>query len=435
MTEAFSVSPEESAAQAPYRWGGNDPDAASMASAEVIGKNLVGKKAQYAGGALKGTTRKLGLVLIKDNIDESLFEKTLGKYKGTIVNTQTYVGSGGALGDATVAQEQAPVMVTKMKDAGVTTVVLFTDVAMNKALMQQATAQEWFPEWFVTGAGYFDLPVLAQAYPAEQAEHTFGISLIPPYFKLPDEVTNITGSIGAFNWYFGSGGTTSGAVPGGIDWFLNGIHNAGPNLTPQTLEQGLFAVPPTANPTHSPLVVLTGYGRTTGLPYDAVQPGAGRLRADVDGSAHERHLRRERDGGSRGFVVHGRRPSLQQRDLAEEPGLVRQVHLDRPDRLASTWGHPPRGGAPMRGGEVSVDGRGRADAGYAQPIRIRRQGIARRLRDIVRRSALRDDYPDASEVLDPRVSRVGITVSLGCDAQRGEVGAGLVIGVGRAESH
>ena len=207
VTEAFSVSPEESAAQAPYRWGGNDPDAASMASAEVIGKNLVGKKAQYAGGAVKGTTRKLGMVLIKDNIDESLFEKTLGKYKGTIVNTQTYVGSGGALGDATVAQEQAPVMVTKMKDAGVTTVVLFTDVAMNKALMQQATAQEWFPEWFVTGAGYFDLPVLAQAYPAEQAEHTFGISLIPPYFDLPDEVTNITGRSAP------STGTSAAAAP------------------------------------------------------------------------------------------------------------------------------------------------------------------------------------------------------------------------------
>ena len=62
-------------------------------------------------------------------------------------------------------------------------------------------------------------------------------------------------------------------MPGGIDWFLNAIHNAGPNLTPQTLKQGLFAVPATANPTHSPLVVLTGYGRTTGLPYDAYSPG------------------------------------------------------------------------------------------------------------------------------------------------------------------
>jgi hypothetical protein len=275
MTESFSVSPEESAAQAPYWWGGNDTDAAATASAEVIGKNLAGKKAQYAGSdELTSQTRKFGLVMIKDVIDEDRFKQNLGKYKGTITTTNTYVGSGGALGDATVAQEQAPVMVTRMKDAGVTTVILFTDVAMNRALMEQATAQQWSPEWFVTGAGYFDLPVLAQGYPDDQAEHTFGISLIPPYFDLPDEVTAITGTTGAFNWFFGSNlGTTSGAVPGGLNWFLDGIHNAGPKLTPQTFKQGLFAAPATANPTNSPLITLSGFGRTTGLPYDAYSPG------------------------------------------------------------------------------------------------------------------------------------------------------------------
>jgi hypothetical protein len=274
LTEAFSVSPSESAAQAPYRWGGNDSNAAALASAEVIGKNLVGKKAQYAGDDLQGTTRKFGLVMIKDVIDEGLFKDSIGKYKGTIASTNSYVGSGGALGDPTVAQEQAPILVTRMKDAGVTTVILFSDVAMIKAMQEQASAQNWFPEWFVTGAGYFDLPVLAQQYPDDQAEHTFGISLIPPYFDLPDEVTSITGATGAFNWFFGPNtGTTSGAVPGGIDWFLNGVHNAGPNLTPKTFKQGLFAVPGTANPNNSPLITLSGYGRTTGLPYDAYSPG------------------------------------------------------------------------------------------------------------------------------------------------------------------
>jgi hypothetical protein len=241
----------------------------------VIGKNLVGKKAQYAGSAdLKATTRKFGLVMIKDLIDESRFKKTLNKYGGTIAITQTYPGSGGAFGDPAVAQEQAPVMVTKMKAAGVTTVVLFTDVAMNKALMEQATSQGWSPEWFVTGAGFFDLPLLASAYPHEQAAHTFGISLIPPYFKLPDAVTNLTGTTGAYNWFFGPNvGTTFGLLPGGLDWFLNGVQYAGPTLTPQTFQQGLFAAPPTANPNHSPLDPLYGYGRTTGLPYDAYSAG------------------------------------------------------------------------------------------------------------------------------------------------------------------
>jgi hypothetical protein len=271
MTEAFSVSQQESERQAPYRWGGNDTNAAALASAEVIGKNLVGKKAEYAGEALQGTPRKFGLVMIEDVIDEAAFKKALGNYKGTIAATNTYVGSGGALGDPTISQENAPVMVTRMKDAGITTVILFTDRAMNQALMEQAAAQDWYPEWFLTGAGYFDLPVLAQGLPDDEAEHAFGISLIPPYFDLPDEVTNITDST---LWYWGpSTGTTSGAVPGPIDWFLAGVHNAGPKLTPKNFEQGLFAVPATPNPTNSPLVTKSGYGKTTGLPYAAYSPG------------------------------------------------------------------------------------------------------------------------------------------------------------------
>jgi len=277
LNEAYSVAPKESAAQAPYRWGGNDTDAAAASAAEVVGKNLAGKKAEYGGSDVKSQTRKFGLVMIKDVIDEGQLQATMTKYGGKnakIATTQTYEASGGALGDPTVSQEQAPVMVTRMKDLGVTTVILFTDVAMNRALMEQATAQQWSPEWFMTGAGYFDLPVLAQGYPDAQAEHAFGISLIPPYFDLPDEVRNITGSIGAFRWYFGPNlGTTSGAVPGGINWLLSGVHHAGPKLTPQTFKQGLFAVPPTANPNRSPLITLSGYGRTTGLPYEAYSPG------------------------------------------------------------------------------------------------------------------------------------------------------------------
>src|SRR5204863_7610156 len=96
----------------------------------------------------------------------------------------------------------------------------------------------------------------------------------PSVLALPDEVLNITGSTGAFRWFFGPNlGTTSGAVPAGITWLLSGIHNAGPNLTPQTFKQGLFAVPPTANPNGSPLITLSGYGHTTGLPYEAYSPG------------------------------------------------------------------------------------------------------------------------------------------------------------------
>jgi hypothetical protein len=276
LVHSYAASPKETLAQAPYRWGGNDPDAAAVNAAELLGKQLSGNPAQYAGEALQSTPRRFGVVMIEDQIDQSLFEKTLAANGGSkIATTNTYVGSGGALGDAEQAQRDAPIMVTRMKDAGVTTVVLFTDRAMNSALMEQATAQDWYPEWFMTGSGYYDLAVLAAGYPEEQSEHAFGISIFGPYFDIPADIEPFVGAEGAYNWFWGEEvGTNSGVAGSGIIWLLNGIHHAGPNLTPRTFERALFSMPATGGARNdNPLVGLTGYGRTTGLPYAAYIPG------------------------------------------------------------------------------------------------------------------------------------------------------------------
>ena len=49
----FSASSAEATAQAPYRWGATDPQAAVINAAEVIGKQLVGKKAEFGGDDVK----------------------------------------------------------------------------------------------------------------------------------------------------------------------------------------------------------------------------------------------------------------------------------------------------------------------------------------------------------------------------------------------
>jgi hypothetical protein len=274
VVQGCGTSLRETLAVAPYWWGCNsDPDAAAVNSAEVIGKQLAGKKARYAGTEeLQGAHRKFGLVMIKDLVDQALFEQTLAKYGGADVDMateSTYVASGGALGDAEQAQRDAPSIVSRMKTKGVSTVVLFTDVAMNRALMEQASAQEWYPEWFMTGAGFFDLAAFAAGYPEDQSAHAFGISLIPPYLDAPPAIADITGTTGAFNWFWGdSVGTNSGVAIGLSNWLLPGIHHAGPNLTPKTFKQGLWAMPATGGSAdNDPLNPLVGYGHTTGLPY------------------------------------------------------------------------------------------------------------------------------------------------------------------------
>jgi hypothetical protein len=72
-------------------------------------------------------------------------------------------------------------------------------------------------------------------------------------------------------WYWGEGAGTQvmSVVPQRVDWLLNGLQTAGPKLTPQTFQQGLFAIPATGGAASGTTTdVLSGYGRTPGLPYD-----------------------------------------------------------------------------------------------------------------------------------------------------------------------
>ena len=171
LVNSYSTSTAESAAVAPYRWGGgSDVDAAAANSAEVIGKMLVGKKAEYGGDDVKDQTRKFGMVEVEDLIDVDAFKKTLtqvrrqdGRHRPSARRaTRARVARNG---DAAVANQNAPTIVQRMKAAGVTTVILFADRAMNQALMDAGRrSRAGTPEWFFTGSGYSDLPVLASVH-------------------------------------------------------------------------------------------------------------------------------------------------------------------------------------------------------------------------------------------------------------------------------
>ena len=160
-----------------------------------------------------------------------------------------------------------------MKNAGVTTIATFSGAGTVQALQEAATKQEYFPEWFFTGASYQDIGILDRAWPAEQAKHAFGISFINPWTEpdpKPPTGLSATEKLDPINWYWGAGvGTANARIGQGIFWLLSGIHAAGPNLTPKTLKQGLFALPPAGgvgsgrNDTS-----MTGYAKTPKLPWD-----------------------------------------------------------------------------------------------------------------------------------------------------------------------
>ena len=179
----YAASAKDTNAQAPYRWNSNDPQAAAVNSAEVIGKQLVGKKAEFGGDGVKNETRKFGAVYVEDGIDYGGFTDYFAKFGGKITNSGSFAAS--ALSDPTEVQTEAATMMAKMKDTGVTTVVMFVGYPQFGPLMQSATKLDYFPEWFFTGSGYSDLGLVARSYPTEQSEHAFGLSFIYPWTE-PD---------------------------------------------------------------------------------------------------------------------------------------------------------------------------------------------------------------------------------------------------------
>jgi hypothetical protein len=268
----YAASQEATAAQAPYRWNSNDPQAAAVNSAEVIGKQLVGKKAEYGGDDVTSQTRKFGVVYAEDGIDYDGFVGVFSKHGGKVTSDAYFTRASA--GDSTEIQSQAATMMARMKDAGVTTVVMFVGYPQFGPLMQAATKLDYFPEWFFTGSGYSDLGLVARGYPTEQSQHAFGLSFIYPWTEpdtpAPPEVPYAT-KVNPLNWYWGEGSGSENArlVTPIVWWLVAGIHAAGPNLTPKTFAQGLFAIPPRGgaleNQSNSSLVA---YGKGPKLPYD-----------------------------------------------------------------------------------------------------------------------------------------------------------------------
>ncbi|HXY94365.1 MAG TPA: hypothetical protein VEP49_17940 [Acidimicrobiia bacterium] len=270
----YSTTATKANAQAPYRWGLSDAQSSAINSAEVIGKQLLNKKAEYAGSDVKNQTRKFGVVYIKTLVDYPSFQAYFKKYGGTIASSNPYDASGSTFGDASVSNELAPTMVTRMKAAGVTTVIMLSDFSMNSALMKEATKQDWHPEWFFTGAIYADIGILSRSYPTDQSVHAFGLSFLAPYTEPdptpPPPELPLSTKDDYLNWYWGvDAATQAGAVTSNLEWVLNGVQAAGPDLTPKTFAQGLFAIPASGgaaqNQTSS---FLSGYGKGPNLPYD-----------------------------------------------------------------------------------------------------------------------------------------------------------------------
>ena len=235
---------------------GNDPPLSASQLLEPIernvaewaGKELVGGKAQFGGDAVKGKKRVFGVIYPggSDGMDLPLFIKDFAKYGGKIAPNAavSYTVPTDPAQQNGAFQEQAGPMIAKLKNAGVTTVVNFAGAGLTAnatgTFTKQATSQDWFPEWLVTGTPYNDLDFFARSFDQQQWAHAFGQVWFTPYVAggASDALTAL------FQWYWGkSQGTHSPGIFSLVYRLYNGVMTAGPRLTGATFKAALRRFP------------------------------------------------------------------------------------------------------------------------------------------------------------------------------------------------
>ena len=230
--------------RSPYVWGLDGSPAQKQAHVvEFLTKQIIGKNASHGGDAVKDQPRKLGLLYLensgaaKDLADSfAAAMKSAGSPFAEVVAYQL---------DPATIQATATQVITKMKAAGVTTIVFNGDPVAPRDFTKEATAQEYFPEWVVAASTLVDVSAFARTYDQEQWKHAFGVTQLAA--RQPSDQI---GYFFIYKWFTGVDPPASGSIATFAIYpalFFAAVQGVGPNLTPETFRDTLFKMPGTSD--------------------------------------------------------------------------------------------------------------------------------------------------------------------------------------------
>ncbi len=233
----------------PYVWGLDGSAIQKQTHVlEFIQKQLVGKNAEHAGEALQATPRSFGLVYLessgasKDLADRFGAEMAaLGAPLAEVVAYQL---------DPATIQQQASQVITKLKAAGVTTVVFSGDPVAPRDFTKEATAQEYFPEWVVAASTLVDVTAFARTYDQQQWAHAFGVTQLA---ARGNPVT--TGAYANYEWFTGSpppADDSIGVIAPNPALLFAVLQGLGPNVSAESFRDALFAADATTRAISQP---------------------------------------------------------------------------------------------------------------------------------------------------------------------------------------
>ena len=223
---------------APYMWS-LDTESNDVVSAtqELYLKSMAGGPATYAGGSLKGQPRKVAIIAPSDPWYQTAAQSAV----------QEAAAAGHPVADniqyqlnLSTLSSQAATVISQLQNDGITTVFCGCDPVFPVYLTSRAAEQGYQPEWIVAGVALTDQDIVGQLFQQSQWSHAFGVSFNGP--TLPKQQT--------FGYAAYKQVSPSTEPANAVDIIYAqmyemalGIQMAGPNLTPQSFENGMRAYP------------------------------------------------------------------------------------------------------------------------------------------------------------------------------------------------
>jgi len=229
----------------PYSWSlfPDGTNVVNSSSASVIGRFPAGSTVQWGGPGLIGQPRKYAVVA-PENAE---YQESVNKYIGLL-------GAAGidvALNmkyklDISSMPNQASNIIAQLKDAGVTSILCGCDpVMLALGLTPKANEQNYEPEWMTSGLAFVDQDIVSQLIDTEQWSHAFGIA-----YNAESEPQGRSYPYAAYKSMRPRDEPAFGVEELYYQMYLLaiGVQMAGPNLTPETFEAGMFAYPGGSGP-------------------------------------------------------------------------------------------------------------------------------------------------------------------------------------------
>lgn len=246
-------------ADAPYLWGSlQTPEQFLINVGDYLIERLNGGKAVFAGDpAMRKRKRVFGSINFE--ADPPVFGE-VSKSAAREGVKRGYKPAARLTYQLVIPElaEKARVLIARLKEAKVTTVAFLGDPIMPIYLTKAATDQGYFPEWIITGTVLTDTTVFGRQYDQRQWAHAFGVSSLPA--RIPPSQTD---SWRLYHWYYGKDPAATKTVEvlmASVRTFMLGVHMAGPDLTPETFRDGLFAYPPSGGTPTAPQLSFGNHG-------------------------------------------------------------------------------------------------------------------------------------------------------------------------------